>query len=127
MMHVVKTLLSAAVGILVLSGCSQNHEGLLLGTMTKAMLPDLKKESKEAKAFLLSGQKCLHKAKTVEEANACNDQLRAKDPDLEVDDFTQWTPKEKAEVDKFVDEHVTFYDCIIAAPTVSVAAECKEP
>jgi hypothetical protein len=112
---------------LTVSGCSGKHEGLLLGSMTKTMLPEIKKESKEAKMFLLSGQKCLHKAKTVEEANACNDQLRAKDPELEVDDFTQWTSKEKAEVDKFVNEHVAFYDCIIAAPTVSVAAECKEP
>jgi hypothetical protein len=113
--------------VLLFTGCGGTGEGPLLNAMTQKMLPDLKKESKEAKMFLLSGQQCLHKAKTVEEANACNDQLRAKDPELEVDDFTQWTSKEKAEVDKFVNEHIAFYDCIIAAPTVSVAAECKEP
>jgi hypothetical protein len=125
-MYAKKYLLFIVV-VLIVSGCSGKHEGLLLGSMTKTMLPDLKKESKEAKILLLSGQKCLHKAKTLKEANSCNDQLRAKDPELEVDDFTQWTSKEKAEVDTFVNEHVAFYDCIIDAPTISIAAECKEP
>jgi len=122
-----KKYLLATMLILIISGCSGKHEGLLLGSMTKALLPDLKKEAKEAKVLLLSGQKCLHKAKTVKEANSCNDQLRAKDPELEVDNFTQWTSKEMAEVDTFVNEHIAFYDCIIAAPTISIATECKEP
>jgi len=111
---------------LLFIGCAGN-EGLILGEMTKKLLPDLQKEAKEKKVILLTGQKCLHKAKTIEKANICNMKIRQKDPDFEMEDFSQWTSKEKKEVDDIVQEHVMFLDCILVSKTISEATECKEP
>jgi ABC-type phosphate transport system ATPase subunit len=113
--------------VLLFVGCGGAGESPLLSGMTIKMLPDLQQEAKVKKTVLTEGQKCLHKAKNITEANSCNAAIRAKDPEFEMDDFTQWTDKEKGEVDTVVKKYVTFFDCILNAKTVTAAAECKEP
>jgi len=112
---------------LLVAGCVGQHEGLILGEMTKKLLPEMKQEAKAKKEVMLSGQECLHRAKTVHEANICNAKIMEKDSDFEISDFTEWNVNELEKVDRMTQEYVIFFDCIIAAPTISVAVECKEP
>jgi hypothetical protein len=115
-----------AMGFVWIAGCGTG-EGLLLGAMTKHSLPKLKKEAEREKAVFVTGQACLHKADTVEEANACNQKMMAMDPDLEIGDFKKWDEAERRNVDRMANDHIRFYDCILNAQTISEATECKEP
>ena len=90
-------------------------------------LPAVQEELKVKKKVLLEGQVCLHNAKTVEEANICNAELQKKEPDFEVDDFTEWGDEQKKEVDTIVDEYVPYLDCIINAKNVDRAIMCRQP
>ncbi|KYJ86726.1 hypothetical protein [Sulfurovum riftiae] len=112
---------------LLLSGCVGAKEGLILNDMTKKLLPEVKQEAKAKKEVMQAGQKCLHKAKSSDAANACNAMMRQKDPEIEVEDFSSWGAKELAEVDRIANEHVAYFDCILASETISKALDCKEP
>jgi len=116
-----------AVMVLLFPGCSGKHEGLILGEMTKKMLPELKEEARSKKPVFVAGQKCLHKAQTVKEANACNAMMMKMNPDFEIGNFDTWGEKELAEVDKMANTYIAFYDCLLAAKNISQAMECKEP
>ena len=116
------------VGVsLLVSGCASDKEGLILQGVTKETLPKVKQEAKAKKEVMLAGQKCLHQAKSTDAANACNAMMRQKDPEIEVEDFSRWGEKELAEVDRIANEHVVYFDCIIASKTISEALDCKEP
>jgi biotin synthase-related radical SAM superfamily protein len=123
----IKQTLMIAGAALLFTGCASDKEGLILQDMTKKTLPKVKQEAKAKKTLMLSGQKCLHKAKSVDAANACNAMMRQKDPEVEVEDFSNWTEKELAEVDRIANEQVAYFDCILAAKTMSAALDCKEP
>ena len=114
--------------VLLFPGCSGKHEGLILGEMTKKMLPELKEEARSKKPVFVAGQKCLHKAKTVKEANACNAMMTRMNPDFDdIGDFDTWGPEELKKVDEMANTYITFYDCLLAAKNISQAVECDEP
>ncbi|GEM_PF-6405499 len=99
----------------------------LFAKESKDELEALKKEVAHNKKVMLDGQKCLHNAKSVKEANICNDKIRKNSTGIEIDDFTSWTQKDKDGVDNIVAEYMPYLNCILEAKTMIEASKCKEP
>jgi len=119
--------INSLIILFLIVGCAQKNEGFILKHITKKYLPEFKQEAKKKKDVLLKGQQCLHQAKTLQEANSCNNMMIHLDPDFEIEPFSKWTPKELQEVDTIAEEYIGFFDCILEAKTITDTTKCEEP
>ncbi|SFV61825.1 hypothetical protein MNB_SV-6-1029 [hydrothermal vent metagenome] len=116
--------------ILLLGGCASSNtasNGLLIRHLNKSYLPDVQKDAQYDKKTFELGRSCLSRAKTVQEANTCNDKVRKRQPDIGIEDFKKWDEEERSKVLKIIDVNEKFVDCLIAAKHIEMALECKEP
>ena len=121
-------IVAGSVLVLLLQGCgSSTTGGLLVNHLNKSYLPDVQKDARYDKKTFVLGRTCLSKAKTVEEANACNDKVRKRQPDIGIEDFKKWDEEEKRKVLGIITANEGFVDCLLAAKHIESALECKEP
>ncbi len=111
-----------AVSSLFLTGCA-SHEGLIMHHLNTKYLPAVQKDAAEDKKVLEFGKECLSKARTVDEANACNAKVRQMQPDIDIDDFSQWDGKERARVLDIINEALEETNCILNAKDIEEALD----
>lgn len=107
---------------LLLAGCGSGG-GLVINHLNKEYLPAVQKDAAQDKKTLEFGRKCLENAKTVQEANLCNVKVRQMDPQVDIDDFTQWNEAERARVLGIIDENLASTNCILSAKDIEEALD----
>jgi len=124
-MNLSTILLFMSLFMLVFSGCSQNS--FVVKRLNKNFLPAVKKEVAYNKEVLLVGKACFKEAKTLQEANACNDKVRKLHSDIEVEDFKKWDEQEKQELLEIIDADERYMDCMLEAKDIKEVLACEEP
>ena len=107
---------------LLLAGCGSSG-GLVINHLNSEYLPAVQKDAAQDKKTLAFGRKCLGSAKSVQEANGCNAKVRQMDPQIDIDDFTQWNESERARVLGIIDENLAATDCILNAKDIEEALD----
>ena len=111
-----------AVVLFMLAGCSAKG-GLVINHLNEKYLPAVKKDAAQDKKTLEFGRQCLSQARTVDEANRCNTRVRQMDPQIDIDDFSQWDETERARVLGIIDENLAEINCILNAKDIEEALD----